>query len=174
MITKPFRLRDNVPDYYIENSRDFQLLCNLYDSVQLMTRYYIQSMSLITDTKNCPNRLLDLLGLKVGFQPKLHYPDEIQRVLTQAFPYIIRYKGSVQGVKFALNTYQRAVNLTSDYNFNSNIGDFAKFSIESNQSLTIESTKVLPYMNILNDLLRYILPGIKLDYKIIKPEENEE
>ena len=39
------RLTENVPDIYVKESRDFQLLCRLYDMTHQDIRYHIDTMT---------------------------------------------------------------------------------------------------------------------------------
>lgn len=49
------RLQNNVPEVYVKESRDFQLLCRLYDCILNGVKFDIDSMLNITDSKSCSN-----------------------------------------------------------------------------------------------------------------------
>ena len=59
-----FRLQSNVPEIYINESRDFQLLCRLYDCVLGGVKLDIDTLENIIDTRSCNSILLQLLELK--------------------------------------------------------------------------------------------------------------
>ena len=62
-----FRTENNVPQNYIEESRDFQLLSRLYDLTYNGLRYNIDSMINLNDPMKINEQFLPLLGTKVGF-----------------------------------------------------------------------------------------------------------
>ena len=52
------RTQEMVPDYYIEASRDFQVLCRLYDFAMNSLKFNIDSMQELTDTRNIKDTVL--------------------------------------------------------------------------------------------------------------------
>ena len=62
-----FRLQNNTPSYYVNNSRDFQLFCRLYDYINNGVKFDIDSIININDPLKINDRLLNLYGSKVGF-----------------------------------------------------------------------------------------------------------
>ena len=60
-MAKIFRLQENVPDVYARKSRDFQLLCNVFDILQGGIKYDIDTITSVVDTRYCSERLLPLL-----------------------------------------------------------------------------------------------------------------
>ena len=51
-----FRLQNNVPEVYVDKSRDFQLFCRLYDSCFGGVKFSIDSMSRLTNASILPKR----------------------------------------------------------------------------------------------------------------------
>lgn len=107
-----FRLINNVPDVYVSESRDFQLLLRLYDSIFGGLKYDIDTMQYITDTKNIRNVLLPLLATKLGFFSDLELDDRSLRLILEALPYFLQYKGALEGVKEVINLYLKIMNET--------------------------------------------------------------
>lgn len=145
-----FRLQDNVPQIYVEESRDFQLFCRLYDCINNGVKYDIDSMITLLDPMLCNDRVLDLLATKVGFFHNSYIESNILRYIISAFPYILKYKGSKKGIKEAVCTILRAE------------GQFEIPQIDINNNtynIKIELSKTnIENKKALDEILRYILP----------------
>lgn len=96
------RFQELVPDYYIEKSRDFQVLCRLYDFAFNALKYNIDSMSSITDTRFAKDTILPLIGDKFGIYDKDSYSN---RYLLEALPIALKYKGSLKAVNILINAF---------------------------------------------------------------------
>lgn len=144
-----FRLQDNVPDNYIKESRDFQLLCRLYDVVNNGVRYDIKSMADLLDANTCQDAVLDLLATRKGFFTNKTFNTKLYRALLDGFPYIQKYKGSKLGVEMAVSLILRLDGLL----------DSAEISID-NESNNVTITTNYEVINklALDELMRYILP----------------
>ena len=110
MLQNMFLVENNVPDVYVNESRDFQLIARLYNLALQSTRFSIDSMDYISDTSKCNNTLLPLIGTKVGFFSSQKLSDETLRKILSAFPFIIRHKGSKEGIQLVLNLFERITN----------------------------------------------------------------
>lgn len=93
-----FRLQNHVPEVYADQSRDFQLFCRLYDACFCGVKFSIDSMARVTSTQFCDSSILELLKTKLGLFSTVTVDTNELRYLLQAFPTIIRYKGSKQSV----------------------------------------------------------------------------
>ena len=96
------RFQESVPDYYIEESRDFQVLCRLYDFTYNALKYNIDSMSTITNTRLAKDTILPLIGDKFGIYDKDSYSN---RYLLEALPIALKYKGSLKAVNILINAF---------------------------------------------------------------------
>lgn len=96
------RTQEMVPDVYIEKSRDFQVLCRLYDFAFNSLKYNIDSMQYVTDTRGVKDTILPLLGDKFGIYDKESYSN---RQLLEAFPIALKHKGSLKSVSILLNAF---------------------------------------------------------------------
>ena len=69
-----FRLSENTPEYYQEESLDFQLICRLYDVINNGFLFDSHTISNIINTPVCNSNMLKLLQTKLGFftQKKLN------------------------------------------------------------------------------------------------------
>ena len=152
-----FRLENNVPDYYVENSRDFQLLCRLYDLALQPTRYSINSLKHASDTKLCNDALLPFLGTKVGFFTTYDSTDDSLRKIISSFPYIVKYKGSIVALRYIANMFSRLTNAEV-------IVD--ETAISEHRILLLFKT---PYKNIdlFYELVEYVRPaGFIIEYDV--------
>lgn len=96
------RTQELVNDYYIEKSRDFQVLCRLYDFTLNALKYNIDSMQSMTDTRRAKNTILPLIGDKFGIYEKNSYSN---RYLLEALPIALKYKGSLKAVNILINAF---------------------------------------------------------------------
>ena len=62
-----FRFEDYMPEYWENESRDFQLLTRLNDLIFMGQRADIATIQNLNSSKKCKNSLLPILAKKVGF-----------------------------------------------------------------------------------------------------------
>lgn len=96
------RYQEMVPDCYIEQSRDFQVLCRMYDFALNALKYNIDSIQELTDTRNIKDTVLPLLGDKLGIYDKEAYSN---RQMLEALPIALKYKGSLKSINILLNAF---------------------------------------------------------------------
>ena len=152
----PMRLQDNVPEIYVNESRDFQLLCRLYDCIINGVKFDIDSIRYITDTKNCNSRLLDLLKTKIGFYNDKYIFSDDMRIILEAFPYIIKYKGSKRGIIQTICLFLKVNRIKTETQLKI---DNTNYFIEIGINANIQNTTIL------DEILKYIIPtGYKYRY----------
>lgn len=160
-----FRLQENVPEIYVNQSRDFQLFCRIYDVINNTLRYNAKSVNNLLNPIKVADNMLQLLATRVGFFPKSEYNTETLREVISAFPYMVKYKGSKQGIEMAINVILKAEN-----NFANSFVD-----IDNTQAqINIYTEKRIKNENLLRDVLSYILP---IGYDLVigtytKPSDN--
>lgn len=165
------RYQEMVPDYYIEKSRDFQVLCRLYDFTLNATKYNIDSMRTITDTRAAKDTVLPLIGDKFGIYDREAYSN---RFLLEALPIALKYKGSLKAVNILINAF-----LDSQEIF-----DYVTAFISKDEDSAAEISEILrrdvkPYtivifisdypdmtsIHILNEYLQMVIPsGMIVEY----------
>lgn len=99
------RLQNNVPEAYINKSRDFQMLCRTYDCLLNSVKFDIDSIKEISDTTLCNSSLLELLQTKLGFFTSKDINDVDLRYVLKAFPWLIKNKGSLYALECALHLF---------------------------------------------------------------------
>lgn len=146
-----FRTENNVPQNYIEESRDFQLLSRLYDLTYNGLRYNIDSMINLNDPMKINEQFLPLLGTKVGFITNKNIETSLWRYILSAFSYALKYKGSIKGVRYAVSAILRYEGKSETSLISIEYKDVNYLVISLSQ--TIANTQAL------NEFLKYILPA---------------
>lgn len=154
------RVQDSVPECYENQSRDFQLIGRLYDCVINGVKFDIDSMLNLTNTLKCNQRVLQLLQTKLGFFSDALLTDDELRYTLSAFPFIVKNKGSLKGIKQAVYVFLKANHLISS----------AMISIMQKDGVNPYSIVIginSPIMNttLLDEIFKYILPtGYTVSY----------
>jgi hypothetical protein len=158
-----FRLQDNVPDVYINESRDFQLICRLYDLIINGVMFDINSITNINNPMKVNDRLLKLYCSKVGFFTNAYIPDEVLRVILSSFNYTIKYKGTKTGIEHAVcailkmeGSFKKPIIIIDNDNYNIRIltpitiynkvalQEYLKHIIPAGYTFTIENSLQIP------------------------------
>ena len=144
-----FRLQDNVPDIYVNESRDFQLLCRLYDCVNNGVKSDIDTIVNLNNPFKVNEKLLNLLALKVGFITDKYIESSLMRWIISTFPWALKYKGSIYGIKLAVNTIAKYENITQS----------PIVTVDSMQKIiTINTYQLFKNTTALDEYLKYIVP----------------
>lgn len=152
-----FKVENNVPDVYVQESRDFQLFSRLYDLVFQCSRFSIDSMRYASDSRRCHDSLLPLISTKVGFFTNTRLTDIAHRKILAAFPYIVRYKGSLKGLQLIANLLGTILNTSVTLKQDDVDKNLIIFSFDT----------YAPDFALLDDMLSYMRPtGFLIDYEI--------
>ena len=148
------RTKNNVPQPYVSESRDFQIFTRVLDFSQNSVKFDIDSMINILDTDLISGNYLDRLKSKLGFFTNSTYDDRTMRIVLSAFPYIMRYKGSEEGIRRCVNTYLNVMGVDggSRIDIYNNIATY-KYTVRVGISGVPHSTQIL------KDMLSYVLPS---------------
>ena len=163
-----FRTQNNVPQIYPDKSRDFQLLCRLKDVVFNSTKYAIDSIRHTANTLEMNNVLLPLLKSKVGFLSDDQLAENELRTLLNAFPYLVRLKGTKAAISEAIYTWFKINRMT---------GDLVSIEIDNtNHSILLNIDSLDADTQLLDELFRYLLPtAYTIEYRFatsLKASEN--
>lgn len=102
------RLVNETPEVYTEQSRDFQLLCRLYDCVINGLKFDTDNVVKVINTPEIRTNLLPLLQTKLGFFSTAHIEDTALRKTLEAFPLMVKKKGSLEAIGWAVNVYLKS------------------------------------------------------------------
>lgn len=144
-----FRLQDNVPDIYVNESRDFQLFCRLYDAINNGVKADIDTIVNINVPFKANNQILQLLALKVGFITDKQIDSDLLRWIIASFPWAVKFKSSIYGIKLAVNTISKFENIQKNPLI---IADHDQKLIIINSYQLIKNTVAL------DEFLKYIIP----------------
>ena len=144
-----FRTCDNVPDPYVKKSRDFQLMCNSLDLIQNASKFDIDSILDISDTKRCPDTLLIHLQEKLGFFSSSNIASDQLRVVLESFPHIIKLKGTINGIVLAIRTFLMCHQKTNK----------STVTVDNNNyAIYIGLQSPMRDISLLRDILSYVIP----------------
>lgn len=154
-----FRLQNNVPSTYIEQSRDFQLFCRLYDCINNGVQFDISTITDILDPIKVNDRVVKLLATRVGFITDIDIDNTVLRYILSAYPYIIKNKGTRKGIEAAVNAILHAEHSIKAATVEI-INKPAEGSNQAEYSVNIYMPIILSSKTkkALNELLKYILP----------------
>lgn len=148
-----FKLEENVPDIYVEMSRDFQLLCRVYD---IFVNSNIITQSKIRQQLNIDqidDKLLKLLAGRLGFSSDNYIPTEVMRSILLQFPFMIKNKGTKVGIEQAIRSViKQTSKVNSVYVSDITIatGEI-KVTVESDDASAVD-------MSYLSNVLKYVVP----------------
>ena len=145
-----FRFEDHMPEYWENESRDFQLLTRIDDLLFMGQRADIATIQNLNSSKKCKNTFLPLLAKKVGFFTKEQIEDNVLRHIIGAFRLAVKHKGTELGIMYAVTAILKAEN---------SIGT-PRIKRADDDPYTIE---ILTPVNIINkvalkEFLKYVVP----------------
>ena len=113
------QLENMVPEYYVDRSRDFQLLCRTLNIFLGASEQQSKKMVNNWDVETLDESLLPLLARKLGFFVNEYIPPKILRNICKSWPRILRYKGTLQAVREAayavFSAYQEIYSLNVSF-----------------------------------------------------------
>ena len=158
-----FRFEDHMPDYWMNESRDFQLLTRIDDVLFMGQRADIATIQNLNDSKKCKNTFLNLLAKKVGFFTDKHLEENVLRNIIGAFRIAVKHKGTKLGIEYAvrailksensngvpkveIDNREYAINIFTPINLKNReaLDEFLKFIIPAGYIVNIYSYKSTP------------------------------
>ena len=148
-----FKLEENVPDIYVEMSRDFQLLCRVYNifvNSNIITQSKIRQQ---LNIEQIDDNLLKLLAGRLGFNSDNYIPTEVMRSILLQFPFMIKNKGTKVGIEQAIKSViKQTSRVNSVYVSDITIatGEI-KVTVKSDDAGAVD-------MSYLSNVLKYVVP----------------
>lgn len=157
-----FRMQDNVPEVYVEESRDFQIFCRAMDSVFSGVKFSTDALIRTSSTADCQTSLLKLLATKLGFFTNKEMTDDVLRGILESFIYLVNLKGSKEAIVGTIRLFQRLLadeSLTCDIKF----GDDPQLnrtviSTDEKNTIYLEFNSSIENYDILLELLQFVAP----------------
>lgn len=145
-----FRFENNMPDYWMNESRDFQLLTRLNDIMFMGQRADINTIQNLNDSKKCKNTFLNLLAKKVGFFTDKYIEENVLRNIIGAFKIAVKNKGTKIGIEYAVRAILKAENNSGVPVVQINNTDY---------TINILTPFNIKNVEALNEFLKYIIPA---------------
>ena len=152
-----FRIQENVPQVYVDESRDFQMMCNVFDLVNNGVKFDIDTISLLGDSTKCPESLVSYLQNKLGFYSDLKMTDETLRTILKCFPYLVRLKGSRKGVVNSICLFLTVLGISGKVYVDSK-NHVSNQDPSGNYIIHLQIEHKALDVSILKEILRYIIP----------------
>ena len=155
-----FQTKNNIPEVYINESRDFQLISSALDSIYNYLLSNKSKMDYLDDLELVDAKLLDLIKDYLGFFTDQYYPENLLRSILINFPYMIKNKGSYNGVKIAIEALQNAFTSISYINIirTGESKDNTSLTGFDNSTFEISTDGVIINQNYIDEVLAYVLP----------------
>ena len=158
------KLQDKVPPVYPEGSRDFQLFCHLYDVIFNGVKDDIDGIQYLTNTESCRSNMLQLLQTKLGFFTHVQYADEALWRVLQAFPLLVRKKGTLAAIEGAVYLFLKTAKLETTVKIDiinneptqEQKANFGSYITDHSIIIGIESS--IRDISLLKEILYYIIP----------------
>jgi len=145
------KLENLTPKIYYAASRDFQLIGRLYDTVLNSVKTNSELIYSIPLSENSDSRLIDLMAATLGFKSRHKYNTKQLLAICSVFSVIIKQKGTLQAIETACKALLVAEGITEDV--------FVEIDSSDRFVVNIYIPQVLSDINLLQDLLYYILPA---------------
>ena len=149
MITDIFRLDDNVPRIYVEESRDFQMLCRLFTYGINAPKYEAETLHYLNSGMLTNDRLLGNLCEKTNFVDGESIKGEYLRYITENFGRLVRDKGAETGIVNSVYLYLLMYNLSTACMVNID---------HTNYYVRIGIQSAVKDLQVLYTILKYIVP----------------
>jgi len=170
-------LENCVPPVYVEESRDFQFFLRAFNVIFNMVKQDINTLSLITNTKECETRILPLLKTKLGFFTNYDMDDGILRWILRGFPYIIKNKGSLTSIQQAIYVFLKALNIKTKVIIkivNTDSAEMEGSIVVPNHTILIAIESAVQEFYVLEELFKYIMPvGYQYSFYFYKSLDKE-
>ena len=165
-------LTKQVPNVYVDESRDFQLYLRLLNVIIGGTKFTIDNIVDIYDPKVCNNRVLNLLCTTFNFNPKIKFTDEDLRIILAGFGSLIKNKGTRKGIEQAISLVLKTQNISSNYDVivvNKDVLIDPELNYYIQITIPIEINQLYLY-----ELLEYVKPvGYTINVYLITKIETE-
>jgi len=143
-------LQEYTPDIYYSESRDFQFIGRLFDLVLNYSKTNADLLYSLPISDNSDDQFIELMSLTLGFRAKHKYTAKHMRAVCNAFPAIMRNKGTLAAVLIACNAIFHADGVEGEVNY-----ELSK----NNMDLTIYVPPEVGDTTLLTDLFSYIVPA---------------
>lgn len=166
-----FRISEKVPEVYMKESRDFQILPRIDDLLFLGEHYDISTIQELNNPKKCRNSCLKYLAEKVGFYTDKYIPDNVLINIISAFRTALKNKGTDLGIQQAVIAILKAENSIDPPKI---VYTRSDSSLQYYEQYTINIYTPIKIINevALREFLKYIIPA-GYNYNIYSYDSSE-
>jgi hypothetical protein len=161
------KVQRQLPDYYYNESRDFQLIGRIFESVFNTSKTATDTIVNTPLSSNYDVSLLDLVTKTIGFESKRKYDVPNLIALVNSFKSILKIKGTKKSIEDCVRILLKAQNISEKFevliNTDEEEGSEGK---KFNRDITIYIPKEVKDIALLEDMLDYVLPA-GFNYSII-------
>ena len=143
------KTKNQLPEYYYNESRDFQFIGRLFDVIFNYNKTSIDSMRNNPLSKNIDDSLIDLCALTVGFSSKREYDTDDLKAICTSFNELIKKKGTKGAIETCVEVLLKSKNISDEFSV----------IINDNFEVEIYVPAKLNDLRLLEDLFVYILPA---------------
>jgi hypothetical protein len=149
-----------VPDYYYNESRDFQLLGRIFEAVFNHSKTGTDTIGNTPLSSNYDDSLVDLITKTVGFESKRKYDIPNLLALVNSFKGILKIKGTKKSIEDCVRVLLKAQNITEKFEvvIDSSSVETSE-EIVYNREVQIYIPKEVRDVALLEDMLDYVLPA---------------
>ena len=149
-----------IPDIYCQESRDFQLLCNLYGCIVNGIKFDSSSTYKTIDSKTCRAEFLQLLGTKLGFFPEKKFTADQLREALVGFKDLINNKGSLTGVAGAVHVFLKTLGIHNKIRISVTSEDI-EFGgrLIKDHTVIVAIESAVTDTSLLTEIFKYIIPA---------------
>lgn len=148
-----------VPEYYYNESRDFQFIGRIFEAVLNHSKTAIDCLKNNPLSRDSDPRLLDLVATTFGFESKHPYDVNDLKALCNSFASILRIKGTKKAIEDCVRVLLKSQNINEKFDviIQTDIlnGDDTVFD----RSVTIYVPSSVGDIALLEDMLDYVLPA---------------
>lgn len=152
------KLQELTPQIYYNQSRDFQFIGRLYDLVLNYVKTNADNLYNLPIADNSDEQTLNLLATTLGFKIRRNYNSEQLEAVCAILPKIIKYKGSLRAVILATQAILRASGIKQGLSYE---------TVENNTKVILYVSSYLTNLNLLYDVIDYVLPA-GMSFEIIQ------
>lgn len=161
------KTQKNVPEYYYNESRDFQLIGRIFEGVFNASKTATDTIANTPLSSNFDSSLLDLVTKNIGFESKHKYDVPNLLALVNSFKSILRIKGTKKSIEDCVRVLLKAQNINERFEVlvDSSTSELSEGTIY-NREVTIYIPKEVKDIALLEDMLDYVLPA-GFNYSIV-------
>lgn len=155
-------IRKSVPEYYYNESRDFQLLGRIFEGVLNYYKTATDNIENVPLSNDIDVALLDLVTKTVGFFSKTSFGADNLLMVTNTFKHLLINKGTLGAIESAIKLLLKAQNIEDDFDVIINNEDYEEddsvYTPVFKREIIIYIPENLDDVSLLESILEYILP----------------